>query len=87
MNETNQPDTDITTREVSSVKRADFDGAGLGLFSELEAIELARVAQAGGKKLFVRLSPPLRLALRARLTAGGQTGAAGHCKSARTFDA
>ena len=85
MNETNQPDTDITTREASSVKR--FDGAGFGPFSELEAIELARVAEAGGKKLFVRLPPPLRLALQARLTAGGQTGAAGHSKSGRTFDA
>lgn len=85
MNETNQPDIDITTREASSVKR--FGGAGLGLFSELEAIELARVAEAGGKKLFVRLPPPLRLALRARLTAGGQTGVAGHSKSGRTLDA
>ena len=87
MNETNQPDTDTTTREACSVKRAEFGGAGFGLFSELEAIELARVAEAGGKKLFVRLPPPLRLALRARLTAGGQTGAEGHSKSGRTFDA
>jgi len=87
MNETNQPDTDTTALEASSAKRADCDGAGFGLFSELEAIELARVAHASGKKLFVRLSPPLRLALRARLTAGGQSGAAGHAKSGRTFDA
>jgi hypothetical protein len=70
MNATNQPHTDTTTLEASSAERSDFDVAGFGLFSELEAIELARVAKAGGKKLFCRLPSTLRLTLRARLTAG-----------------
>ena len=70
MNATNQPHTDTTTLEASSAERSDFDVAGFGLFSELEAIEVARVAKAGGKKLFCRLPSALRLTLRARLTAG-----------------
>jgi len=68
MNATNQPHTDTTTLEASSAERSDFDVAGFGLFSELEAIELVRVAEAGGKKLFCRLPSALRLTLRARLT-------------------
>ena len=70
MNATNQPHTDTTTLEASSAERSVFDVAGFDLFSELKAIELARVAKAGGKKLFCRLPSALRLTLRARLTAG-----------------
>jgi hypothetical protein len=72
MNATNQPHTDTTTLEASSAERSDFDVAGFDLFSELAAIELARLAKAGGKELFCRLPSALRLTLRARLTAGGQ---------------
>ena len=82
MNPTNQPDTDATTLEASSAECADFDVPG-GLFSEFELIKLARVAEAGGKKLFCRLPSPLQLALLVRFTAGGQSGAAGH--SGRRF--
>jgi hypothetical protein len=76
MNAMKQPDTNATTREASSARCADFDAAGSGLFSDLEQIELARIITADGKKLFCRLPSPLRLALRACLTAGGGSGAA-----------
>jgi hypothetical protein len=72
MNATNQPHADTATLEASSDERVDFDVARFGPFSELEAIELARIAQADGKKLFCRLPSPLKVTLRARLTAGGQ---------------
>jgi hypothetical protein len=72
MNATNQPHTDTTTLEASSAERGAFYVAGFGLLSELEAIELARIAHASGKKLFCRLPSPLKLTLRARLTAGAQ---------------
>jgi hypothetical protein len=72
MKATNQPQTGNTTLEASSAERADFYVAGFGRLSELEAIELARIANANGKKLFCRLPSPLKLTLRARLTAGAQ---------------
>jgi hypothetical protein len=74
MNATIQPDTDTT----SSAEGADFDAAGFDLISQLDAIRLARVCDAGGKKLFCRLPSPLKLALLERLTAGGRSPAAGH---------
>ena len=71
MNAKNQPHTDSTTLEASSAER-DFYVAGFGRLSQLEAIELARIANASGKKLFCRLPSPLKLTLQARLTAGAQ---------------
>lgn len=76
MNAMKQPDTNAARLEGSSAQRADFDAAGFGLFSDLEQIELARIITADGKKLFCRLPSPLRLALRACLTAGGESGGA-----------
>ena len=78
MNATIQPDTDTTALEASSAEGADFGAAGFDLISQLDAIRLARVSEAGGKKLFCRLPSPLKLALLERLTAGGRSAAAGH---------
>lgn len=78
MNATNESDTDTTTHETSGAECADFDVAGYDLTGQLDAIRLAPVAEAGGKKLFCRLPSPLKMALLARLTAGGQSGGAGH---------
>jgi hypothetical protein len=64
MNATNRPDTDAMTLRAFSAEHADFDMAGLGVFSNLEAIELALVAGTAEKRLFCRLPSPLRLALR-----------------------
>jgi len=78
MNATHESDTDTTTLEASSAECADFDAPGFVLISQLDAIRLAPVAQAGGKKLFCRLPSPLKLALLERLTAGCRSAAAGH---------
>jgi len=78
MNATIQPDTDTTALEASSAECADFDVTGFDLICQLDAIRLAPVAEAGGKKLFCRLPSPLKLALLERLAAGGRSAAAGH---------
>jgi len=78
MNATNESDTDTTTLEACSAECADFDVAGFDLISQLDAIRLAPVAEAGGKKLFCRLPSPLKLALLECLTASSRSAAAGH---------
>jgi hypothetical protein len=67
MSATNPPSTAATMLEPSSAERADLAAGGAGLFSELEAIELAWIDKAGGKKLFCRLPSPLKSTLRAHL--------------------